>query len=198
MKKIFSTMTLLGALCGTASAAPYYTAVPQSGDLTPYDMQPVYSIDALYSIDAGDTDLDMWGVRGSFNLYNSGEATFRHQFSLNVDAKWGDLDEYAPGASADVFMLPVTVGYDLNIELADDVMFYVGGKAGYSWGHIDSRFGNLDGNAFTWSVGAGLKVQCSDDVYVKAGYEFSRSYFRGDMRDIYGAHTIIVGVGVTF
>lgn len=196
MKKIFSTMTLLGALCGTASAAPYYTAVPQSGDLTPYDMQPVYSIDALYSIGAGDSDLDMWGVRGSFNLYNSGEATFRHQFSLNVDAKWGELD--GSGPDTDVFMLPVTAGYDLNIELADDVMFYIGAKAGYSWVDIDSHHGNSSDGGFTWAVGAGIKVQCSDDVYVKAGYEFGRSYYDGKVNDIYGAHTFTLGVGVTF
>lgn len=202
MKKLLSTMTLLGALSGVASAAPYYTAVPAGGALTPYDAQPVYSIDALYSIGAGDSDLDMWGVRGSFNLYNSGEATFRHQANINVAAQWGDLDDTNcydhPSCNTDVFMLPITVGYDLNIEMTDKVLLYVGAKAGYSWAHVDSSHGDADEGGFTWSVGAGLKIQCSDNVYVRAGYEFGRSYYGGAIDDIYGAHTITLGIGATF
>lgn len=196
MKKLLSTMTLLGALSGAAVAAPYYTAVPAGGDLTPADAQPVYSIDALYTIGAGDADLDMWGVRGSFNLYNTGMGNFRHQFNLNVSPQWGELDD--PDYNIDAFMLPITAGYDLNIELTEDVLFYVGGKVGYNWAQLDSPFGDVDGGGFIWSVGAGLKFQCSDDVYIRAGYEFSRSYFKGDIKEIYGGHTIVVGVGVTF
>ncbi len=193
MKKILSTMTLLGVLCGAAHAAPYYTAVPQAGDLTPYDMQPVYTVDGLYSFGAGDHEnLDMWGVRGSFNLYSSAATTFRHQFNLNIAPQWGSAD------SVDVFTMPVTAGYDLNIELADDILFYIGGKAGYAWWHEDAPRGDESEGGFTWSVGAGIKIQCSDDVYVRAGYEFGRTYIGGNVDDIYGAHTIVVGVGFTF
>ncbi|MBQ4593509.1 MAG: porin family protein [Akkermansia sp.] len=192
MKKLLSTMTLLGALSGAASALPYYTAVPAGGELTPYDAQPVYSIDALYTIGAGDVDLDMWGVRGSFNLYSSGEATFRHQASLNISPQWGDENE------ADFFALPLTIGYDVNIELTDDVLFYMGAQAGYSWWNAKDAWGEANEGGFIWAVGAGLKFQCSDDVYIRTGYEFGRTYLGGEIDDIYGGHTIMVGVGVTF
>ena len=192
MKKLLSTMTLLGALSGAASALPYYTAVPAGGELTPYDAQPVYSIDALYTIGAGDVDLDMWGVRGSFNLYSSGEATFRHQASINISPQWGDENE------ADFFALPLTVGYDVNIELTDDVLFYMGAQAGYSWWNAEDAWGEANEGGFIWAVGAGLKFQCSDDVYIRTGYEFGRTYLGGEIDDIYGGHTIMVGVGVTF
>ncbi len=193
MKKFLSTMTLLGALSGAASALPYYTAVPAGGELTPYDAQPVYSIDALYTLGDGDAkELDMWGVRGSFNMYNSGESTFRHQFNLNISPQWGDAHK------VDFMALPVTAGYDLNIELTDNVLFYMGAKAGYAWWHADAPWGDINEGGFTWSVGAGLKFQCSEDVYVRAGYEFGRTYLGGAIDDIYGGHTIMLGVGVTF
>lgn len=200
MKKLLSTMTLLGVLSGAAVAAPYYTAVPAGGDLTPADVQPVYSIDAIYTIGDGDAELDMWGLRGSFNLYNSGMGNFRHQFNLNISPQWGDESGYCyehNKCTVDVFMLPITAGYDLNIELTEDVLFYVGAKAGYNWVQVDSRHGDDSDGGFIWSVGAGLKFQCSDAVYIRAGYEFSRSYFK-DINVIYGAHSIILGVGVTF
>ena len=193
MKKFLSTMTLLGALSGVASALPYYTAVPAGGELTPYDAQPVYSIDALYTLGEGDAkELDMWGVRGSFNMYNSGESEFRHQFNLNISPQWGEVWQ------VDFMALPLTAGYDLNIEMTDKVLFYMGAKAGYAWWHADAPWGDKNVGGFTWSVGAGLKFQCSDDVYVRAGYEFGRTYLGGAIDDIYGGHTIMLGVGVTF
>lgn len=201
MKKLLSIVTMLGALSGAASAAPYYAATPAGGDLTPNDIQPVYTLEAIYSIANKSADPDMWGVRGSLSLYSNGEDSFRHQFSLNLAAQWGEEDYSWYGAtySTDFFMLPVTVGYDINIELADDVMFYVGGKAGYTWAQVEDAWGDANGGGFTWAVGAGIKVQCSDSIYVKAGYEFGRTHFsEGDLGGTYGAHTISVGVGCTF
>lgn len=198
MKKLLSIVTLLGALSGAASAAPYYSAVPAGGDLTPYDMQPVYSIEGLYGIAADSADFDTWGFRAAFSMYSNGSDTVRHQFGLALAPQWGSED-YAYGVSEDVFMLPVTVGYDLNIALCDDVLFYVGGKVGYTWAEIEDNWDSYDGGGFNWSIGAGLKFQCSQDVYVKVGYEFGRTYFsEGDLDGIYGAHTISVGVGCTF
>ena len=49
MKKILSLVALLGAIGGAASAAPYYVPTTAGGELTAYDWQPVYSVDALYN-----------------------------------------------------------------------------------------------------------------------------------------------------
>lgn len=201
MKKILSIVTLLGTLSGAASAAPYYSAVPAGGDLTPNDVQPVYTIEGIYSIANDSGDPDMWGVRAGLSLYSNGSDSVRHQFNLNLAAQWGEEDYNYGGYSysTDFFMLPVTVGYDLNLELTDDVLFYFGGKIGYAWCEVEDAWGSADGSGFTWSVGAGFKFMCSDDVHVKVGYEFGRTHFsEGDLDGVYGAHTISVGVGCTF
>ncbi len=222
MKKLLSVATLLGALAGAASAAPYVLPSPQPGALTPYDWQPTYAIEGLYGI-AQDSDLpDTYGVRGSFNLYNTGEGTFRHQFSVNVAATWGSdstpLTTLGSGSSSslsgqeadlDLFLLPVTLGYTLNVELTDNVMLYVGAKAGYAWSRAEvsttvedsSVSGDESAGGFTYSVGGGIKFQCSDSIYVHVGYEFGRSYLDYDINGkdaIYGAHTISLGIGCQF
>ena len=205
MKKLLSIVTLLGALSGAASAAPYYSAVPAGGDLTPYDMQPVYSIEGLYTTVDGDPDFDMYGFRVAFSMYSNGSDTVRHQFGLALAPQWGSLDVCWGGHtdSPDVLALPATIGYDLNIALCDSVLFYMGGKVGYTWVDIDTDWGDVRGGGFNWSVGAGFKFQCSQDVYVQAGYEFGRTYlkygdFEGMPGSVIGAHTISVGVGCTF
>ncbi len=197
-------MTLLGALAGTAAAAPYVLPSPQSGALTPYDWQPVYAIEGIYSI-AQDGDMpDTYGLRGSLNLYSDAEGTFRHQFNINVAPSWGSDDITLAGVKYDndLFIMPVTLGYNLNIELLDDTFLYLGGKAGYAWSQWESSsaLGSWDESAggFTFSVGGGIKFQCSDSTYIHAGYEFGRSYFDTTADTIYGAHTISVGVGCKF
>ena len=210
MKKCLSIITLLGALAGTASAAPYVLPSPQPGALTPYDMQPVYAIEGLYAIGDDGDDPDTWGVRGSFNLYSSADSTVRHQFNINVGYETGDESERVHDiyTEVDMYKIPVTLGYDLNLALTDSFMIYLGGKAGYAFGDIDltvedQTWGDNAGG-FTFSVGGGLKIQCSDSVYVKAGYEFTRTYF-GDcnfggatQNVITGQHVISVGLGCQF
>lgn len=211
MKKSFTVLSLLGALAGTASAAPYVLPSPQPGALTPYDWQPVYAIEGLYSIGDGDDAPDTYGIRGSFNLYNNAESTVRHQFNVNVGFETGDetfSDAYG-SVNVDMWKLPVTVGYDINLAITDSVLLYAGGKAGYAWGNIelDSEGVTSDDTVggFTFSVGGGLKIQCSDAVYVKAGYEFTRTYF--DDCSFYGSapsnvnmsqHVISLGIGCQF
>lgn len=206
MKKCLSIITLLGALSGVASAAPYILPSPQPGALTPYDWQPVYAIEGLYSLADDSDDPDTWGVRGSFNLYSSGENTVRHQFSLNVGYEIGD--ESDENSEVELYKIPLTAGYDINLELTDSVMLYAGGKAGYAFGDIDVTVDNTSysesAGGFTFSVGGGLKVQCSDSVYVKAGYEYTRTYF-GDSNIggettniILGQHVISLGIGCQF
>ncbi len=227
MKQFLSTITLLGALAGAASAAPYVLPSPQPGALTPYDMQPAYGIEGLYSIAQKGDHPDTYGVRGSFNLYDSGEGQFRHQFSANIAALWGSDDapvanimpsasQYLPEGQKmdmDLFIMPVTLGYNLNVGLTDSIFLYVGAKAGYAWSSCDisttvsTGAGDVtisddkSAGGFTYSVGAGLKVQCSDAVYIHVGYEFGRSYLDYNLEDkdvIYGAHTISAGISASF
>lgn len=201
MKKFLTSAAIVAALTSVASAAPYVLPTPQPGALTPYDMQPMWELDAAYTI-AGDRDMpDMYGARLSFNLYSSGEDTVRHQFSLNAMPQFGS--ETTDGLKAEVFMLPMTAGYDLNLEITDDVLFYAGGKAGYTLAHGTFKFAGMrdtdDDGGFTFSVGAGLKYQASDAVMLKAGYEFGRTYIgNGDSKLIYTGHTILVGAAVQF
>ncbi len=227
MNRLPSLLPLLGALAGTASAAPYVLPSPQPGALTPYDWQPVYAIEGLYSFAQDSNKPDTYGVRGSFNLYNRGTGTFRHQFNINLAAAWGNdgthLSGFLPRRAAtlsrhhtdlDLFLMPVTLGYNLNIELWEDIMLYLGGKAGYAWSHgkLKTTGQTWEGEAFshshsrsrggfTFSAGAGIKVQCSEAIYVHAGYEFGRSYLNYNLEGkdiIYGTHTIFLGVGCLF
>ena len=208
MKKLLSIITLLGALSGAASAAPYILPSPQPGALTPYDMQPVYAVEGLYSIADNNDAPDTWGVRGSFNLYSNAYSTVRHQFNLNIGYETGE--ETVDYTKADMSKIPLTAGYDMNIALTDSVMVYVGGKAGYAFGDVDIT-DTLDHytysestGGFTFSVGGGLKIQCSDAIYVKAGYEYARTYY-GDCNFggyssniILSQHVFSVGIGCQF
>ncbi len=208
MKHTLSSLSLLAALAGSVSAVPYVLPSQQPNALTPYDLQPVCGIEALYSI-ADDSEMpDTYGVRGSFNLYDSGEGAFRHQFNINIAATWGS-EEVDYGAQykedVDMVLLPVTMGYNLNIALSDKVFLYAGAKAGYAWARTeysnDAFSDGTDGNGFTYSAGGGFKVQCSDTTYVHIGYEFGRSYLDYNDNyddDIYGAHTITFGISTSF
>ncbi len=230
MNSLFSRLLLLGALAGTASAAPYVLPSPQTGALTPYDWQPLYTLEGLYSFAQNSNHPDTCGLRGSFNLYDYGIGTFRHQFNINIGTAWGHdsvrLSGYLPTTAAalsrhsyrtdaDLFLLPLTAGYNLNIELWENILLYLGGKAGYAWSHgklevagwtpqgRDFDFSQSHSRGgFTFSVGAGIKVQCSEVIYVHAGYEFGRSYLNyrlEESRDItYGSHTVYLGIGRRF
>lgn len=205
MKKVLSIITTLAALAGTASAAPYVLPSPQPGALTPYDMQPHYALDAIYSIADDSEFINMYGVRGSFNLYTSGIDTVRHQFNINVGAMVGHDNDHYDGVTykKEAFTLPVTAGYDLNVEVLDDVLLYAGGKAGYSFGEIkvkafDETYKCSKGG-FTFAVGGGIKIQCSEAVMLKLGYEFGRTYIDSGNGNInFGQHSIIAGVSVQF
>lgn len=202
MKKFLTSAAIVAALASVASAAPYVMPSPQPGALTPYDIQPMWGLDAVYTIAGDSDDVDTYGARLSFNLYSSGEDSVRHQCSLNVTPQYGK-DDIAAGIDAEVFMLPITAGYDLNLEITDDVLFYAGGKAGYAFAHSSVEGGGEkvsdDDSGFTFSVGAGLKYQASDAIMLKAGYEFGRTYFgSGNDKAIYTGHSILVGASVQF
>lgn len=206
MKKLLSVVTLLGALAGAASAAPYVLPAPAGGALTPYDWQPVYSVEGLYSF-ASDSDYpDMPGIRGSLSLYSNAESSIRHQFSINAAYQAGNKNRKDYGDKIEAEMIPVTLGYNINLGITDSIFLSIGAKAGYAWVTVDEKTPDCkwsdNGGGFTYSVGAGIMVQCSDAIYVRAGYEFGRTFT--DIKTetgadaIYGAHTVTFGVGCTF
>ena len=201
MKKVLSTLTILAGLAGVASAAPYVLPENQPGAHTGYDWTPVYSIDALYAIGDEDTMPDMWGARLGFNLYSMQRASVRHQFSLNAAYMAGEK-KYT-GYKDDMYALPITLGYHVHLSLSDEVSFFLGGRAGYSLGQIEKKAGRYtdkyDTDGFTFGVGGGIQVQCSDAVYVRLGYEFGRTYVdKSGVKGNYGQHTISLGVGCWF
>ena len=196
MKKLLSTLCILATLAGTAQAAPYVLPSPQPGALTEYDLQPVYTLEGLYSFAAKSDYPDMYGARLGLNLYSEATGDFLHQFNLNVSGLWGD--KTFDGYKVDMFMLPVTLGYNLNVELFDKGYLYLGGKLGWAYGEAKSDGYKESEGAFTWALGLGLKYHASESIYLHGGYEFSRTYFKRDTIGIFGQHTILLGVGTTF
>ncbi|MGN0837142.1 MAG: outer membrane protein [Akkermansia sp.] len=209
MKKLLNIASLMAALSGVASAAPYVLPSPQPGALTPYDIQPHYGIDAIYTISGDNEAPDLYGVRLSFNLYSSGEDSVRHQFSLNVTPQLGSKDiTNADGykCESDIRVLPFTGGYDLNLEITDKTLFYMGGKAGYALAQTEEKDKDTHVKTkdhcrgFTFSVGAGFKYQPSDAIMLKLGYEFGKMYLEDNAApdSIYTGHSIILGVSCQF
>lgn len=202
MKKFLTSAAIVAALASVASAAPYVLPSPAPGALIPYDNQPMWGLDAVYTIAGESHTPDMYGARLSFNLYTSGEDTVRHQFSLNATPQYGS-EKFGDGEKGELTLIPLTAGYDLNLEITDDVLIYAGGKAGYAFSHSTAKAmgekATDDDGGFTYSVGAGLKYQASDAIMLKAGYEFGRTYIgHGDSKFTYTGHSILVGAAVQF
>ena len=202
MKKLLSLVALMGMMVGTASAAPYYLSQPASGAITPYDWQPVYSLEGIYNFSDKDEMPDTVGARLNFSLYNDAVSSVRHQFTVSLGFDSGEDKEN--GIETTVSRMPLTLGYDANIGLTEHVFLDLGAKAGYAWGK-----GEVTGvvpdyeesmGGFTFGLGAGIKVKCSDSIYVKVGYEFNRTFFRdfGTSHFNFGQHGIVIGAGVLF
>lgn len=193
----------LSLLSGAACAAPYYLPTPPSGGLTPYDWQPTHRLEGLYSIGSGHTP-DTAGFRLGMHLYNTGAESIRHEFGMSAAPQWGDGHTHRHDwrTQQDIFMVPLTAGYTLNLELAENTFLYLGGKAGWAWGHYKERSavhhekGSFNG--FTFSAGAGLKYECSDRLYLQAGYEYGRTYSDTHHNDIWSQHIISAGLGWRF
>lgn len=203
MKKLLSVLTVLAAITGSASAASYVLPYNQPGALSPADWQPTYNIEGLYAI-GEDEAPDTWGVRGSFNLYSNGDESIRHQFSINVAGEFGS-DSYryfGEKIDQDIWMVPVTGGYDLNIGITDSVFLDLGVKAGWAWGSYEESIPGLSAkesfSGFTMGVGAGIKIMCSERLYFKVGYEFNRTWTKDDLGDNLNQHVITVGLGTQF
>ncbi len=202
MKKVFSLIMLLGMVVGTASAAPYYQSTPTYGAVVSYDWQPVYSIEGVYSFADKDGIPDTAGARLNFSLYSNAAEKLRHQFGITLGYESGKEKE--DGVRTTLTRVPLTLGYDLNVRLADSVMLDLGAKAGYAFGKVEERVhiwqNEETTGGFTFGLGAGIKVQCSESIYVKVGYEFGRTYFQdyGESHLNFGQHSIILGAGAVF
>ncbi len=205
MKTLLSTIALMATLAGTAAAAPYVLPPMQAGALTTNDWQPVYALDFVAALADKDDFTDLYGPRASFSLYSADSGDFLHEFSLNAAYLMGD-DKYYP-YTMDISVIPVTLGYDLHINIVGDLYLDLGVTAGYSMGTSSYESSmpydwpapaDVDLDGFTFSVGAGFMYKPSEDIYIKLGYEYSRSYFDRTEVGIWGQHVISVGIGCQF
>lgn len=193
----------LSMMCSAATAAPYYLPTPPGGGLTPTDWQPTHRLEGLYAVGAGHTP-DTWGFRLGTDLYSSGVSGIRHEFGATLAPQWGDghARRHTWRSSQDLFLMPLTAGYTLNLGLAENSFLFLTGKAGWAWGHYRERSPHhresTGFNGFTFSLGAGLKQQCSQRLYLQAGYEFGRTYANTRHDDIWGQHIISAGLGWRF
>lgn len=200
MKKI--PLYLL-CMCAAASAAPYYLPTPPGGGLTPYDWQPTHTLEGMYAIGTGHTP-DTGGFRCGTQLYNTGAGDIRHEFGISIAPQWGSghrsRDDYR--ARQNLFLMPASLGYTLNINLVDSLFLTLGGRGGWAWGHYRERSdvhresGSFNG--FSFSAGGGLKLRCSERLYVQAGYEFGRTYSNTRHDDTWGQHIISAGFNWRF
>ncbi len=203
MKTLLSTLGLLSALAGTASAAPYVLPSDQTGNLNSFDWQPVYSIEAVAAIADEDGTPDMWGPRFSMGLYSANEGDFIHEFNVSLAALFGNTTvtdiEYG-SADQDATMVPFTIGYDLYVNIIGDLYLDLGANVGYSFGSYTIDKWNVDetDSGATFSVGAGLLYKPSEDIYVKLGYEYGRTYYDRQKAGIVDQHMITLGVGCQF
>lgn len=252
MRKSVSLIAAAAALASTATAAPYYLPQPAGGALTRYDMQPVYTLEGIYSWAAKSHVPDMGGARIRFSLYSDGISSVRHQFSIATGYEAG-RHTGAPGnhavlgealladsallsralstgdivdirnMSVTLQRLPITLGYDLNIEITDHVLLDFGARAGYAFGFAEGKIKDgtwsglyngrvydsaplrgykehLTTGGFTYALTAGVKIQFSQAIYTKLAYEFGRSYYTVHTpRHInFSQHSIVLAVGSLF
>ncbi len=200
MKTLLSTLALLAALAGSATAAPYVLPSPQTGELQSYDWQPVYAIDIVSAIADEKGNPDMWGPRVTFSLYSSTEGDFIHEFNVAGAALFGSetLTNYYGSYDYDATLIPFTVGYDLHINIIGDLYLDLGANAGISFADVSGDYIEESSSGFTFTVGAGLLYKINEDIYLKAGYEYGRSYFERSTIGIVDQHLITLGVGCQF
>ena len=208
MKK---TLIALLALAGIAAAGTEETITLQPAPQTACTLKPEFGIEYLYGHSDCSDEMDTQGIRASIGTTLNTNSAFSHTFSLNLGYDWGDKADIVKGNSANLEenKTTITLGYDLNYALTDKVTLYVGAKAGYATGEIEfsrpaRNFAVKDDlEGFTYSVGGGVKYQITENVHLKAGYEFNRSYlghFGPNKEENYipCLHVFSVGVGYKF
>lgn len=206
MKK---TLIALLALAGIAAAGTEETITLQPTPQTACTWQPEFSLEYLYGHADCSDEMDTQGIRASIGTTLNTNSAFSHTFSLNLGYDWGDKADIVNGNSANLEenKTTITLGYDLNYALTDKVTLYVGAKAGYATGELELTARNFavkeDLEGFTYSVGGGVKYQITENVHLKAGYEFNRSYLghigpNQEENYLPCLHVFSVGVGYKF
>ena len=208
MKK---TLIALLALAGVAVAGTNEEVITLQPAQTACTWQPEFSLEYLYGHADCSDEMDTQGIRASIGTTLNTNSAFSHTFSLNLGYDWGDKADIVNGDSANLEenKTTITLGYDLNYALTDKVTLYVGAKAGYATGELElSRPARNfavteDLEGFTYSVGGGVKYQITENVHLKAGYEFNRSYFghigpNNQENYLPCLHVFSVGVGYKF
>ena len=209
MKTIISTIILAAGMTSSAMASSYYQSSQKYGSYNTYDLQPICSIEGLYAIGEGRL-FDMSGARLGFNLCAM-DGDFRHQFSLKLGILKGsdDLEYMNIAFKGDASLIPITLGYDVSIKLNDYIFLDMGANAGLSHGDFKATIHTPEGKfklsddqtAFTHSFGVGFKFIISEETYIKLGYEYSRSFFDNEVKDVFGTldqSIISLGFGIQF
>ena len=94
-------------------------------------------------------------------------------------------------------------GYTLNLPIGDYTMFYLGGKAGATYGDIKTTIHGLEDGSrshtisttkFSWAAQAGFKFSISKSADFLIGYEYYQIQGYNDP----GYHTIKLGFSWNF
>ena len=195
---------LLGlALVASVSAANAYHA-------DKYDGQFGMSLEGAYGIATKDAMPNVAG--GNLSIFNYIETgSIVHQISLNGGILAGshhpsvhDLGISGPyTASVRSTYVPMMAGYTLNLPIGDYTMFYLGGKAGATYGDIKttihgmedgSRSHTISTTKFSWAAQAGFKFSISKSADFLIGYEYYQIQGYIDP----GYHTIKLGFSWNF
>lgn len=77
--------------------------------------------------------------------------------------------------------IPMMAGYTLNLPIGDYTMFYLGGKAGATYGDVKATIHGLEDGSrsrtisttkFSWAAQAGFKFSVSQSTDFVIGYEY--------------------------
>jgi len=149
---------------------------------------------------------------GNLSIFNYIETgSIVHQISLNGGILAGshhpsvqDLGISGPyTASLRSTYIPMMAGYTLNLPIGDYTMFYLGGKAGATYGDVKttihgledgSRSRTISSTKFSWAAQAGFKFSISNSADFVLGYEYYQIQGYNDP----GYHTIKLGFSWNF
>ena len=156
--------------------------------LKKYDGQFGMSLEGAYGIATKDAMPNVAG--GNLSIFNYIETgSIVHQISLNGGILAGshhpsvhDLGISGPyTASLRSTYIPMMAGYTLNLPIGDYTMFYLGGKAGATYGDVKATIHGLEDGSrsrtisttkFSWAAQAGFKFSVSQSTDFVIGYEY--------------------------
>lgn len=126
-------------------------------------------------------------------------ASVYHELSLNVGLLYGSKSQdrsYGTGVKVEQRIIPVTLGYTLNLSLTETTTFFLGGKAGML--HYEQKVHHPEGLSYGESGGTlgaqiGLKFAFTEKANFVLGYELNR-YFS----NVEAYHTVVVGFSWNF